>query len=66
MTIKCNLCGRIYNDATRWTLCPHGPLWAAHDAYCPQHDLVDCSVCKAIEEEYRKEDVKFIESNYVD
>lgn len=35
-------CGRLYDDAEAWTICPHGPLWAALDAYCRQHDLVDC------------------------
>jgi len=46
MMIKCNLCGRIYDDATRWTICPHGPLWAGPNDYCPRHDLVNCFICK--------------------
>jgi hypothetical protein len=33
-------CGRMYDDAQQWTICPHGPLWAAADGYCVTHDLV--------------------------
>jgi len=42
MWVRCEKCGRGYDDAECWTICPHGPLWAAADAYCREHDLVDC------------------------
>ena len=42
MLVRCETCRHAYDDAAQWTLCPHGPLWAAVDAYCPQHDLVHC------------------------
>jgi hypothetical protein len=35
-------CGRLFDDAQQWTICPHGPLWAGADRYCVEHDLVDC------------------------
>jgi hypothetical protein len=42
MVVTCDKCHRLYDDAEQWTICPHGPLWAAHDAYCREHDLVNC------------------------
>lgn len=42
MIVRCENCKRLYDDAECWTICPHGPLWAAHDAYCLEHDLVNC------------------------
>lgn len=42
MVVRCPDCRRVYDDAERWTLCPHGPLWAGPDEYCPRHDLVRC------------------------
>jgi hypothetical protein len=49
--VRCDRCERNYDDATQWTICPHGPLWAAHDAYCREHDLVDCPFHEKEEEE---------------
>lgn len=46
MTIQCEKCGKVYDDVGRWTICPHGPIWAPHDAYCPKHDLVFCHICE--------------------
>ena len=40
MYVKCEKCGRTYDDAARWTICPHGPLGAAYDDYCPKCDIV--------------------------
>lgn len=39
---KRETCGRLFDDAEQWTICPHGPLWADPRAYCRDHDLVDC------------------------
>lgn len=46
MTTRCDICGSVYDDAACWTICPHGPLRAAPDAYCRRHDLVNCHVCQ--------------------
>ena len=40
MNVTCPACRRIYDDATCWTLCPHGPLWAGVNDYCPRCDTV--------------------------
>lgn len=42
--LKSTGCGRLYDDAEQWTICPHGPLWAPPDAYCREHDLVNCTM----------------------
>lgn len=42
MLVQCSTCRHAYDDAEQWTLCPHGPLWAPSDAYCREHDLVNC------------------------
>ncbi len=55
MTVRCETCGSTYDDSECWTICPHGPLWAASDAYCKKHDLVDCFICKDEALEYLKE-----------
>lgn len=47
MITRCEKCGRVYDDASCWTICPHGPLWASPTAYCRIHDLVNCPHCKA-------------------
>lgn len=26
MVVRCERCGRFYDDARRWTICPHRPL----------------------------------------
>jgi len=44
MVVFCEKCSRYYDDENRWTICPHGPLWAAADAYCREHDLVNCKL----------------------
>lgn len=51
MLVRCPSCNKLYDDESRWTICPHGPLWAAHDAYCPEHDLVNCQVCASVAEQ---------------
>ena len=45
MIITCTQCGANYEDVNRWTICPHGPLDAPHDAYCRKHDLAPCPIC---------------------
>ena len=42
MLVRCDACRHRYDDAEQWTICPHGPLWAAPEAYCRVHDLVNC------------------------
>lgn len=44
MTRLCETCGRYFDDEQSWTLCPHGPLWAPLNAYCREHDLVNCKL----------------------
>lgn len=46
MLTRCEDCDVCYDDESRHTICPHGPLWGAPDAYCKKHDLVDCQICK--------------------
>jgi len=44
MMVLCSSgCRRYYDDEQQWTICPHGPLWGSPDAYCAQHDLVNCT-----------------------
>ena len=31
MIVTCNDCDRTYDDARRWTTCPHDPLMSDHD-----------------------------------
>ena len=40
MVIRCSGCGRVYDDAAQWTICPHGPLGFRHDEYCPRCDTL--------------------------
>ena len=40
MIVTCDKCERQYDDACRWTICPHGPLGFAHDDYCPNCDVL--------------------------
>lgn len=40
--VQCEQCGLVYDDVNRWTICPHGPLWAPVEAYCRKCDLVFC------------------------
>ena len=42
MQLQCGDCRRLFDDEVSWTICPHGPLWAAPEAYCREHDLVNC------------------------
>jgi hypothetical protein len=44
VTQLCETCGHYYDDEFTWTLCPHGPLWAPLNAYCREHDLVNCKL----------------------
>jgi hypothetical protein len=48
MYVTCDKCGLWYNDATRWTICPHNPLEAGPDSkdFCFKHDFYGpCPVC---------------------
>lgn len=49
--VQCPACDRRYDDAQRWTICPHNRLEASpegdgrgeHGAgYCEKHDLFNC------------------------
>src|SRR4051812_15648923 len=40
MWITCDKCHRGYDDASCWTICPHGPLGFANDDYCPKCDTL--------------------------
>lgn len=42
MLVHCSSCNRTYDDESRWTICPHGPLWAGPYKYCAEHDLINC------------------------
>jgi predicted nucleic acid-binding Zn-ribbon protein len=42
--VRCTKCGTVYDDAARWTLCPHGPLGGGN-RYCATHDLDPCPFC---------------------
>ena len=47
MIVRCDSCGRRYDDASRWTICPHNSLNVAHDAVlCRRHDLYNCYLCE--------------------
>jgi hypothetical protein len=52
MTRLCETCGHYYDDEFCWTQCPHGPLWAPLDAYCREHDLVNCKLHHGEPHEY--------------
>jgi hypothetical protein len=46
MDVYCEKCGRWYDDAARWTICPHNNLAVkATTPYCAQHDLYECPIC---------------------
>jgi hypothetical protein len=40
MTVQCDKCGRFYDDAECWTLCPHGPLAFPLNDYCYKCDTL--------------------------
>lgn len=49
--VTCEKCQRQYDDAQRWTICPHNCLEAHWEGdgrgpggggYCEQHDLFSC------------------------
>jgi hypothetical protein len=40
MFVRCERCGRCYDDATRWTVCPHSPLGFPPDDLCPRCDTL--------------------------
>lgn len=51
MRVDCPKCGHRYDDAQRWTICPHNRLEASPDGdgrgvlgggYCEEHDLFNC------------------------
>ncbi len=44
MIVPCEKCHTLYDDENRWTICPHGPLWAGPGQYCREHDLVNCKL----------------------
>jgi hypothetical protein len=41
MLVRCEECGRRFDDEYRWTMCPHDPLDAG---YCKEHDLFNCTL----------------------
>lgn len=48
--VRCPDCGKAYDDAQFWTICPHHPLGAnpkTGAGYCKKHDLFACHICKA-------------------
>ena len=51
MIVRCDTCKRYYDDATCWTICDHGPLWAAPTDYCRHHDMVASCPCLKQKEE---------------
>jgi hypothetical protein len=57
MYVECDKCHLRYDDETRWTICPHGPLWAGVDAYCRRHDLVNCKLCELEKETHARTEV---------
>jgi hypothetical protein len=52
MVVRCEQpgCGRVYDDAKQWTICPHNPLEAGSSSgYCGVHDFFwPCPVCQVI------------------
>jgi hypothetical protein len=45
MYVRCAECQKVYDDESRWTICPHNSLRVAHDApYCRYHDLYNCNL----------------------
>lgn len=40
MRVTCNKCGRGYDDAEQWTICPHSPLGMPIDDLCPKCDTL--------------------------
>lgn len=51
MRVTCPKCEKPYDDAVRWTICPHYRLEASPDGdgrgehgsgYCEEHDLFNC------------------------
>lgn len=43
MIVECARCNRRYDDAERWTICPHNPLeYSASALYCSYHDAFNC------------------------
>ncbi len=40
MNVQCDSCRRVYDDAERWTICPHSPLGGPIDDLCPQCDTL--------------------------
>ena len=48
MVVTCPKCNARYDDEYRWTICPHNPLYRAHDAVlCRVHDLFrPCQACE--------------------
>jgi hypothetical protein len=46
MQVHCEKCGRWYDDAARWTICPHNNLAVAWNTpYCEKCDLYNCPNC---------------------
>ena len=47
MFVKCDDCGKVYDDAVRWKICPHKVFEATANVlrYCPKHDLFNCFIC---------------------
>lgn len=50
MMVSCLVCGKTYDDAERWTICPHNPLSAGHrpEDFCFRHDMFGpCPFCRS-------------------
>lgn len=55
MIVDCEKCGIRYDDATRWTICPHNSLNVSSTAeLCREHDYYrPCPACAALAERTR-------------
>jgi hypothetical protein len=40
MYVICQKCGRSYDDANQWTICPHSPLDSPINDLCPKCDTL--------------------------
>lgn len=42
MNVRCDKCSLLYDDADRYTICPHYVIGAEPPLYCREHDLYGC------------------------
>lgn len=47
MLTRCTDCGRVYDDAELYTLCPHYPIGSGAGSYCKKCDLFKPCLCPA-------------------